>query len=544
MSVGAGDLVSTWPFIATDYKAAVVRLATVSARRVQHLVWGAVELVPIEVPVPSTLTDHWSNAPGTDLTLVYSQTVTSVREGLEWYAAALGGRLHVPLRAGTIIQTAAFAPEPAWGTLITDGSAPFAAPWQDSPRLHRLVPLSEVADEVVRLRGDGAEERIGATQRARQRAEGLARSRAWFARRMGFDVFLWDDWLGALALGVPNPLCRGLLTSIIDRCSKTGAETILVEAEPREGADLSTLTVEFIERRADGWARVEPVPLDAYGRGIVALGQRSGSAGLVVRCSTRGLLAYREPLPWLRAIDLSMGFASRRVQVAVPAGGRARPATKQDATFYDVERSTVGEPHKDTGESRLARLVRRRNARRETVSDTELIFMPGERERAVTFIRGCLGRAARRAIVVDPFVGPRDLYEFGIQSRRRGISTTFLRSSSGLNEAVDYPDLGNSSLGSVLQAQEQYLRKQLGADAPAVLLMNGLVFHDRLLVVDDAVWVMGHSLNHVGLGEISTIARLRSPEPMLALVEEAIRQASPLETWSLPTGAQGRAETD
>jgi hypothetical protein len=85
-----------WPFFFTDYKAAVVRLATVSVRRVQYLVWGAVELIPAEVPDPSELIDYWSNTPGApDLTIIYSETVVSVRQGLEWYAAALEGQLHV-----------------------------------------------------------------------------------------------------------------------------------------------------------------------------------------------------------------------------------------------------------------------------------------------------------------------------------------------------------------------------------------------------------------------------------------------------------------
>lgn len=536
MTLGASPVrAEPWFFPAGDYRAAVVRLATVSARRTQHLVWGAVELFPTEVSVPATFVDHWANAPGTDdLTLVYGQTATSIGEGLAWYAAAREGRLHVPGRPGTAIVGSPLIPEPAWGEFLDGVSAPFAAPWHDGPRIHRLVPMSDVAPAVAGLRGDGPEERLGATEAARRRSRGLEQSRAWIATRIGFDVWPWDDWLGGLALVAPNPLCRSLLASIQERCSTTGAETILVEAEPREGADLSTLTVELVEQRADGWARSRPVALDGYGRGIVTLERRAASIGLTARCRIRGLLARSDPSPFLRSMSWSMGFAAQRGRVAVPAGGRARPASVQDFTLYDVEQHSIGEPVTATAEARLHLLVKRREVRQGNSTTDEMVFGPGDRERAAAFIRASLGRAMTRALVVDPFVEPRDLYEFGIQDRRRGLSVTFLRSAAGLNAAIQHPDLGTHPLGRHLQLQIRHLRSQLGNDAPTVMLMKDIVFHDRLLVVDDAVWIMGHSLNQVGLSEISTMVRLRAPEPMLSLLERAVQEARSIDGWEPP----------
>ena len=535
MTIGIGSTgTEAWRFPDGDYGVAVVRLATVSSRGTQSLVWGVLEMIPIEVPVPQSLVDHLPNAPGTTgLTLVYSQTAVSMAEGLYWYSSARDGRLHVPGRPRTVVTCRPFLPEPAWGELLVETSAPFAAPWHDGPRIHRLVPMGEVDPEILRLRGDGPDGRLGRTG-ADRRAAGLTRSRAWFAERIGFDVLQWDDWLGAIALVAPNPLCRSLLTSIIEHCPTTGAETLLVEAEPRDGADLSTLDVEVVERRVDGWADAVPVALDAYGRGAVALGWRSGSVGLSVRCRIRGPLARREPLPWWRSTEWSFGLVARRLSVAVPSGGRARPATSLEATVYDVERRRIGEDAVEAAETRLARLVQQRDARRGTAVGHELIFARGDRERAVAFIRGKLGRAVERAIVVDPFVEPRDLYEFGIHDRRRGLVTTFLRSSSGLNERVELPDSGIDHLGRHLDMQLRHLREQLGTEAPVVLLMNNIVFHDRLLVVDDEAWVMGHSLNQVGLSEISTMVRLRSPGPLLALVGEALRDARPIDGWVPP----------
>lgn len=531
----ASEGMRQWAFPDHDYRAAVVRLATISMRRMQHLVWGAVELVPTEVSLPAFLVDHWPNAPGTGgITLVYGQTVMTVEEGLAWYEAAREGRLHVPGRVGNAVHATPFASEPTWGTFLTEVSAPFAAPWHDGPRIHRLVPMSDVAPEVRGLRGDDTEERLGVTEVARRRRSGLAHSRGWFATRIGFDAWQWDDWLGALALIAPNPLCRNLLTSIHERCPTTGAETVLVEAEPREGADLSTLTVELVERRPDGWARSRPIPLDAYGRGVIALGRRAASVGLTARCEVRGLLAHREPAPFWRTVNWSMGFAVQRGRVEVPSGGRAKPAAMQDFTFYDVHHHSVGEPSLEATETRLTRLVGCRDVRRGTTASHELVFVPGDRERAVAFVRARLGEATTRALVVDPFVEPRDLYEFGIQDRRIGLATTFLRSPAGLNAEIPLPDLGTHPLGRHLQIQTRHLREQLGADAPVVLLMNNIVFHDRLLVVDDVVWIMGHSLNQVGLTEISTMVRLRAPEALLSLAERAVQQAQPLDSWEAP----------
>lgn len=52
-------------------------------------------------------------------------------------------------------------------------------------------------------------------------------------------------------------------------------------------------------------------------------------------------------------------------------------------------------------------------------------------------------------------------------------------------------------------------------------------YHDRFLVIDDAVWHFGHSFNQAGEAEVSMATRLRYPDEIRAWITEDIARASP-----------------
>jgi hypothetical protein len=58
-------------------------------------------------------------------------------------------------------------------------------------------------------------------------------------------------------------------------------------------------------------------------------------------------------------------------------------------------------------------------------------------------------------------------------------------------------------------------------------------YHDRLLVVDDQAWLVGNSFNHLGMGDVSMVSRLRTPGPVLEMLEEDFARArSFAEVWA------------
>jgi hypothetical protein len=58
------------------------------------------------------------------------------------------------------------------------------------------------------------------------------------------------------------------------------------------------------------------------------------------------------------------------------------------------------------------------------------------------------------------------------------------------------------------------------------------VYHDRFLVVDDAVWHFGHSFNQIGDASVSMATRLSHSDEIRTLICEDVGNAAPfLATW-------------
>jgi hypothetical protein len=91
--------------------------------------------------------------------------------------------------------------------------------------------------------------------------------------------------------------------------------------------------------------------------------------------------------------------------------------------------------------------------------------------------------------------------------------------------------------GDVFAADLEQLNAELqasGRAAPSILLMgeSARVYHDRFLVVDDAVWHFGHSFNQIGDASVSMAIRLSHPDEIRTLICEDVGNAAPfLATW-------------
>lgn len=513
-----------WPaHVSADYARAVVRLATLSHLRVQHLLFGAVELLPAECaaldppPVEETSAGR--------VQIVASATPMPVPEALAWYEAGLSGRLIIP-GTDVAVQTVPLAAEPGFGTFVVADRAPANAPWHGGVRMSRLVPMGPLPEPVRSFRDETGN------------PEASNRARRWLAERLHFDVLDADESLGGMVLLAPNPVLRRISESPLEQ-APGGPETLRVQAQARDGHGYESLEVTLREERPDGVFLVARRRLNAFGRADFPFPHRASQTGIELHCDERGLLAVQRPAFFLTGVSVEMELVRDQVEVTVPARRKgARSATYTAATSEAVGAVQAGAQPERGASARLAELLELGRVRASRSAAHERVC---HRDRAgvVEFLRALIWQGAERVVFVDPYFNEIDVREFALVVPRAGCRVGVLRSGG---EGLWAGDAGGGGPAPVHPGQMLFddlthvnrIRAARGQTAVDVRLMGdpARVYHDRFLVVDDAVWHPGHSFNQIGQEEVSVVTRLTDGSAVLPwIVEDLARGRSFLEEW-------------
>lgn len=511
-----------------DYSKAVIRLVTVLDNHSTFLVFGWIELLPKEMPPPPEVTRRVDFKPSR---YFFNRIVMPLDDGLAWYDAACNGIFSIPNTEYSFVP-GRLAPEPNSRRFALRNDVPFSPSWHVTPRVHRLVPKDEPPGLLTELVSNMVEK------------DRFKETRHWLEGQLHFDICAHDDWMGSLALIAPNPLLRssrGYVAPI-----DVGGTLVGVSAQPREGVDCSTLSVRFQEHRAGalGWTDTRPMDLTGLAQ-TRALGGMDALEYQIL-CSERGLLDFQPPTPWISAVYFRMGVQSVDRAVATPPRRKSeQPKTYKSSVFNAIPPITIGSAP-DDALARLRTLRSRREARSgerrpldEGHMPEELKIFHNDREAAVSFIRERIARARTRVILVDPYFNPSDFAEFALATGWRGVAVSVLisQSVSHLESAPNSPLAGVATQGDHLVLQIESVRtqaKKLGMASVDVLVSRTEQrFHDRFLLIDDDLWLCGHSFNNVGTGEISTIVRLPKSDDLRRQIEGACQSAtSYIEHWA------------
>jgi hypothetical protein len=514
-----------------DYSGAVIRLATLAQDRNSFLVFGWVELLPNEINAPPDAGRYRNFG---SARYIFSRSALPLSEGLAWYHAASGGNFTVPKTSCTFAASR-LAPEPHAQRFVARNDVPFSPEWHVTPRIHRLVPMDDPQGPLADLVSKMVD--VNRFKEARQ----------WLEEQLHFDVCAHDDWLGSLALVAPNPLLRSSRHHI--RASDASGETVQVSTRLRSGVDHSSLSVRFQEHRAgaDGWTHT--CKIDSLGSAQM---QAPGSVDALeyqIICSERGLLNFQPPANWVRAIRTEIGVQSGKRTVPVPARRKGdSPQSYSTPILSRAALTTIGTAP-DDGLSRLKTLQDRREARtgaRRPLGSgyltQEVRIFHKDRAAAADFIREQIGRARSRLVFVDPYFNPIDFTEFALAAAWPDVAVKIL-----INPAIKQLSAVPISAPPGITRQGDWFVHliELVRDKAKELRTGGVEvfvshpdcrFHDRVLIVDDDLWLCGHSFNNVGTGEISTMVRLPKSDDLRKRITDAFGLARPfIEFWAEST---------
>lgn len=399
----------------------------------------------------------------------------SVREGIQWYRACAGGSMAVPGKSPskpTFVHLGQFGDDPPWPHFVVEVEKfwPGSEFWGDRPggsRWHRQLSLVPV--DIT----NGWE------------TSDFEKARNFFMSEIHLDLLSRSVMLGSCHLRLPNPVFRDLQ-------QRTGSDgrSVTFDLDLYPGQFPDELDLIFWNQRSWGATSVRRMTLQP-GINVLRVPEGVGQVAHAVSCKKRGLLDQSEPAWFLSEIRGTVNIISEHRRVETARGGYTVGVSGESLSIQ------VGAPRPVGALTRLA-TDEGQQQRQKAWAETEFRWFDKDSIAGTQAIRDIIQSASKSVDLLDPYFGRNDLLEFALSTTRHGLrfrvltSHDFCTSGEDLNLRIERGDALNKTLNSV-RAQDPRLHIEIkvmpGQKSPV---------HDRFLIVDGTVWVLGASLNEFG----------------------------------------------
>lgn len=507
------------------FAGAVIRLATLQKQRghAGRLLFATVSLLPRGRSLPPPMEGlHQCRVGKTGETVFFRRVLLSVQGAIDWYRALGSGDDKTPTPSrneernskydGVKIEVSALNDDPAWpyfGLPMGDGllahpfgrshPAPFTG--EASARIHRRFGSQEGFDLML------ADDKVV----------------TFVARRLHLDLRLYREYLGSVALVVPDPILKQIDHFMIPASADRG-ERIFYRFVPRAGESLAGLKLTTFDEQNHLLTDFTTQDIPADGILDIDKGDCIGTYGYVVTHQAHGVLAYSPPSPFLRQMGLNINpVLGGGITVSVPTG-EADNSPRME--YHVAQRSSplatqslIGDAARiHNNYARIARAASHREKLANAKRYGQRWFPDGSRKEAMHFIQGEMRRAKSRVIIADPYLAGLQLGQFLYAVNPEATTVTLLTSGLAFKSQAQKP----SKIDDFSQRLVQ-LEKDTKVTAKTYVLESS-VLHDRFLVIDDAVWFLGNSLNTLG-DKASLIVKLPNPDEVICQLEDMLKQA-------------------
>lgn len=208
------------------------------------------------------------------------------------------------------------------------------------------------------------------------------------------------------------------------------------------------------------------------------------------------LLDKTESMSFVHSIHINMQIAEKEVNILKEnEDGTKTPISPKTITKFSEEPMTIGEKKEsiekslwDEEESLYKRLE----------NNLDFVFLDGDkepekqkenRERGITYIRRIIDSAHRVCYICDPYFDIEAFDAFIWHIKKLNVSVNILSSKEGLNQEQ------LKELKQRIDIYNEKIKKQISCK---ILIGKESRLHDRLIIADDNVWMLGASLNHFG----------------------------------------------
>lgn len=532
------------------YDYAEIRYAISVENEVGKLIFASIRLLPKDKPA-SYSSDSVSQNIG-DTTIYARKVAVKAKTALNWYRA--NGELSAPASCleQKLLDSKADKETKGIQINLMDETA-----WGDFGNpLREKSFISNFSDNDTPFLGyasDRIHRRFGNQAGLKELLE-KDKAQSFLKQNLFIDLKTYHEYLGGVVLILPNPI----LESIEDRLMRTAdGEKRLLKFTPYPSQNLSNIKLIAFETYLGNLKNLRIIENEEIQErnGLLVLPHSNPfqSQGYFLLHDELGCLEYRQPTSYLRQVNFRSNIHAGTVQVHTKESERKN--AKDDN--YEIplsERGTeqlIGEITPDEIYERVIKARHQRGLMTEKVESGQVWFSKEEsdgREKALNLIRGITSQAEKRVLFFDPYFGDLQITQFALPSSVNGIATKIItsrhafihddfsnnsgkinNSSDGINDSQIKQNTAQAMFDEIQRIKQQLYKDNLPLEC-RVLDSNNIPLHDRFLVVDNNVWFIGHSFNHLGL-QNSFMIKVPAPEEVLSKLEAIENQTIDLKQF-------------
>lgn len=216
------------------------------------------------------------------------------------------------------------------------------------------------------------------------------------------------------------------------------------------------------------------------------------------------LIYYSDNMSFIKSINFSMGVKSKDVKLITMDN---KGEKKETVEKFVTESHSIGD--KVDGDAIYGE-AQAKNAYLTLEKSLQFILFDGDQtkkeenvKRAKTVVKQILGKARNRCIICDPYFNLPDLAEFVFTMQSLSVNVRILSAKEFIGKNAEQ---GKKNAIAIHEAIESY-EKRVGGNIQFRLLTGQSSLHDRFIIADDEVWILGSSFNEFG-NRVTTITKV------------------------------------
>ena len=535
------------PDFASDYKFAIIHLLWGMWKGKRHLVFGMLEMYPSEFDVDEApeieeQTSHYRHGQETYRLFYIRYKECDVNKAIQWYRD-IKEKKHINLywdldKDGNLknfpceqmidirswpnfelAKKTCGKPEKA-EERENDNGLPFIAEAWGVVRTHHLYPEVYKDQELYDLL---------------MYKEPLE----WIQKYLMWDISFYGDLIGSVHLVLPNPIYSSRRIRVIPRAvsthkcetgqngnekneqgqecthgvrkkeinpnsKRTDADEVRITFTPRKDRSLKDISVRYCEKTITGTTI-------GYSSNVVnnfctiPLIGKEDKFSFEFKDSEYGFIDYTNRASFILGFQLDVIVAAREKRIQF--GNNINTVTEYEKVTEISTANTTSADECDESidadaiplQEKMTREEWKRRKYYEGQRYGQKIFQ--DHEEAKYCIKEIIHNAKNKLILVDPYITINDFFEYALEGTRRGLEVILLTGKD---------DFKKNQTPELLER----VKNLAGQENIRILGMTGRPkIHDRFIMVDDDIWLIGGSLNFIGK-RLSVMLKSPNPKPL------------------------------
>lgn len=311
---------------------------------------------------------------------------------------------------------------------------------------------------------------------------------------LGIDIIKYSEYIGSFLLSMPNPYLRKMKTKL-----SHDETAVIIELYLRKDMDLAGGEIHITDERKNGKGFTRKVEI-GHSHLIIAI-PYSPEKLRIRLFSPEGILLNEESSYFMKKLELNMHIAGPTNFVHLQ-GENGELIEKSKISTYSSHRSIVEAENEASIHDKLAMANDYRLLDRLEETYTFIYFEGNSDEskrKATEIIRELISQTNEECTICDPYLSGKDVARYATHVRNRGAVIRLLSSASFLTRKSESGS--DKSQGEILNSVLQQLKKYDSSLKMSCKVLSGnkkSPLHDRFLIIDQKVYILGSSLNEFG----------------------------------------------